>query len=471
VTLAATIAVAAATAATAQAATFEVTKRGDHTPGACTPNDCTVREATIAANATGRRDTIQLPSRKGYRLGIPDNPTASDEEEGDLDVSEPVRIVHPGRGRATIDANGVGRVLEVYEENASTELSKLILRGGLSPATQSGGGGGILAYSDLTLIRARVIDNHVNPLSTLSVPGGGVSMQLAADVSLRRSEVIGNSTIDDGGGVSGSNGKITIARSAIAGNEANGFGGGVIGGSGFVTVKITRSTVKGNSAGDGGGIEVLKNNPTTIRNSTISGNKALPTIDSPPSSYGDGGGIEVTTEAGPVTVVNTTIAGNQALRHGGGVYVDTLASLKLNAVTVARNRADSADLMTGNGGGIYAATTTPTVEVRNSLIVLNREANGGIRECAGAENDSIKSLGGNLITTESMGGCPYFDKPSDITDSQPRIGALRSNGGPTQTIALKEGSPAINHAAGMAPSRDQRGVKRKNPDIGAFERR
>ena len=51
-------------------------------------------------------------------------------------------------------------------------------------------------------------------------------------------------------------------------------------------------------------------------------------------------------------------------------------------------------------------------------------------------------------------------------------GQLASNGGPTKTVALKKGSPAIGKAGSSPPKCDQRGVKRDaKPDIGAYERR
>ena len=53
----------------------------------------------------------------------------------------------------------------------------------------------------------------------------------------------------------------------------------------------------------------------------------------------------------------------------------------------------------------------------------------------------------------------------------PLIGGLGSNGGPTPTVALHRGSPAIGAAGADAPSRDQRNLARRDPDAGAFERR
>src|SRR6185312_11047848 len=48
------------------------------------------------------------------------------------------------------------------------------------------------------------------------------------------------------------------------------------------------------------------------------------------------------------------------------------------------------------------------------------------------------------------------------------LGDLKDNGGATKTIALRRGRPAIDKAnPDTAPARDQRGVLRHDPDIGA----
>lgn len=67
--------------------------------------------------------------------------------------------------------------------------------------------------------------------------------------------------------------------------------------------------------------------------------------------------------------------------------------------------------------------------------------------------------------------CAGFNRPTDIVGVAPRIARLRSNGGPTQTIALRKGSAAINKAKrSTAPKKDQGGRMRgRMKDIGAFE--
>lgn len=67
--------------------------------------------------------------------------------------------------------------------------------------------------------------------------------------------------------------------------------------------------------------------------------------------------------------------------------------------------------------------------------------------------------------------CAGFNRPTDIVGVAPRIARLRSNGGPTHTIALRKGSVAINKAKrSTAPKKDQGGRMRgRMKDIGAFE--
>ena len=65
--------------------------------------------------------------------------------------------------------------------------------------------------------------------------------------------------------------------------------------------------------------------------------------------------------------------------------------------------------------------------------------------------------------------------PTDLVNTNPLLGPLADNGGPTQTMALLPGSPAIDAGVAVAGvTTDQRGIARPQgttPDIGAFESR
>ena len=78
----------------------------------------------------------------------------------------------------------------------------------------------------------------------------------------------------------------------------------------------------------------------------------------------------------------------------------------------------------------------------------------------------------------------YFNGPGDLNNTNPLLGTLGSYGGPTETVPLLSGSPAIDAGnpngctdnLGHLLKTDQRGQPRPNPedtggcDMGAFER-
>jgi hypothetical protein len=89
-----------------------------------------------------------------------------------------------------------------------------------------------------------------------------------------------------------------------------------------------------------------------------------------------------------------------------------------------------------------------------------------------AETSSFETQGHNLIG-KSVGctGFSFSGAGTDLVRPEPKLGALGHNGGPTETIPLLRGSPAIGRAGSDAPGKDQRGRRRdRRPDIGAFER-
>ena len=238
----------------------------------------------------------------------------------------------------------------------------------------------------------------------------------------------GNVPAQSGGGINNA-GTLTVVRSAVSGNTANtgGNGGGIFN-TGILT--ISSSAISGNSvssvtgAGSGGGI-FNAGGTLTISNSTISGNSAV----GPGGNSDSGGGI--ITNVGIVTLTNTTITGNTA-DFGGGVW-------NLNSGTVH------------SGNTIIALNTAPTGPNLDGVFV---------------------SDGHNLIGTASGGsGFTNGVNGDQVGVASPNLGSLGDNGGPTSTVPLLAGSPAINAGDDTrAPSFDQRGYLRAGlSDIGAFE--
>jgi hypothetical protein len=157
----------------------------------------------------------------------------------------------------------------------------------------------------------------------------------------------------------------------------------------------------------------------------------------------------------------------------------------LTSVTITNNRADSDDNGSGTGGGIYNNNSAPLL--RNTIVAGNFKGSGAD---VPATADDIQGTGPvdsnsayNLIGTGGAGGLtagsPNFNQ---VNVSNPGLGPLQNNGGPTQTHALLDGSPAIDAGDDFSatPTTDQRGFNRPvdipevtnvadGSDIGSFE--
>ena len=264
-------------------------------------------------------------------------------------------------------------------------------------------------------------------------------------------------------------GQLTLADSVVRDNTANGpgrEGGGIINGG---TLRLIDVTVEGNSTGGGGG--AIRNGGTLfIGSSTIRGNRA----------GGDGGGV---TNSGDnnVTIYNTTITENSACSGGGLSNYGFDDQMHINNTTIVNNRAEGTYSAVCNGGGIsnYAGI----VNIRSTLIANNTDAGGEAPDCMtgvyAIQGLPLTSHGYNLIG--DLTGCALKGlRIGDVIGRDPLIDVLSDNGGPTQTHALLQGSPAIDAGAPGAPGSgpgscepaDQRGVARplgNACDIGAFE--
>jgi CSLREA domain-containing protein len=239
-----------------------------------------------------------------------------------------------------------------------------------------------------------------------------------------------NNTGTGGSGIGNEGaGLLTVANSTFSGNHefalGNRFG---------ATGIVIDSTFSGNVANQGGAIQNL-DSTLTVNNSTFSGNQALGT--------GTGGAI-ANLGGSVLTVTNSTFSGNSA-DWGGAIY--NTAGVTFTNSTISGNSASN------SGGAIY---NTNSVTLRNTIVA--RSPSGG--NCSGTISDG----GGNLSWPDTT--CPGINQ-------DPLLGPLANNGGPTETMALREGSPAIDTAVlGNCPATDQRGIARPQGlgcDIGAFE--
>jgi hypothetical protein len=247
----------------------------------------------------------------------------------------------------------------------------------------------------------------------------------------------------------------------------------------------TAVTVTGGTGASGGGGGIEDSGTLRVDDASISGNSV--------GSELSGGGIDV---AGSLELTRSLVSRNRSVSGGG---IKNGGTLSVVDSTIARNESgDSGPNHNGNGGGIDASANTHTT-VAYSTIVGNRCWNGsgcgaGINNAASVSNSilarNIESQAGIPSVPGSCGnGADHVideghnvddvDSNCNLTAStsrrnvNPRLGPLANNGGPTDTFALLEGSPAINRGGNAACSpTDQRGAPRKQfavCDSGSFE--
>jgi hypothetical protein len=240
---------------------------------------------------------------------------------------------------------------------------------------------------------------HTDP-TTLGQPVGIYDLRL----------INGHPSSGNGGAVSNQDALLKIVGSVISGSTAPADGGGVFdqGGSnqGFDDY-IAGSTISGNSAGTAGGGLFGPNSLGTIVSSTISGNHA-----------------------------------NGAQAGGAYSYYRTV----FDDSTIAGNTA------TGAAGGIFV--NDKYVDTLSNSIVADNTAAGG-------DPDILGNFDADFSLIENPAGETIFDTvaASNITGTDPMLGSLQDNGGPTPTRLPATGSPVIDQGRENA-ARDQRGQTR-----------
>lgn len=244
-----------------------------------------------------------------------------------------------------------------------------------------------------------------------------------------------------GGGGVANIGVLRLQRVAVSGNHAD-FGAGIFNYP-FSFLTISDSVVNGNSGLEAAGIRF--DSGGLVVNTTITGNTAVSRADRPGTESGFGAGVDARgATPSTLTIVNSTIAGNSASKGGAGINVAQ-----------------------GYPPFIFGIPLAQSVRLRNTIVAGNLDA-AGSADCGSRGIVRFRSAGHNLA---SDGSCP-FRRPGDLPDTNPLLGPLANNGGPTDTLALLPGSPAIN-AGGSAgcPATDQRGVPRPpgHCDVGAFQ--
>jgi hypothetical protein len=398
------------------------------------------------------RDAIAITPSSGtvdFQPGLTGTITLS---TGELAINKDLTITGPGATVITVSGNHASRVFDIAP-TFTVSISGLTIVDGTSDY-----GGGIETYGTLTVTGCTISGNLASGSPTAQ--GGGIDNEGMLTVTgCTITDNVASGNFAEGGGIH-SGRTLIVTGSTITGNTATGsvvgggFGGGIdVDGGG--NASIMDCTLSGNSTNgpllsSGGGINVMGN--VSITGSTLSGNSAS-----------EGGGINVGSGSNAL-IVECTLSGNDA-GQGGGLY-NFAATVTLTGSTVNANSANE-------GGGIYNQYVSTAPTARNSIVAGNSASLFPGPDVSGP----LASLGHNLIG-DGTGGSGY--DPTDLVGTSsnpidPRLGPLQDNGGPTFTMALLPGSPAINAGDPTnAPMWDQRGpgyprVVNGMIDIGAYE--
>lgn len=388
------------------------------------------------------------------------------------DSNATVTISGPGSDLLSVSGNDQTMVFQV-DSGVTASISGLTITDGNS--TDNGGvGGGINDSGNLTLSQSTITGNSTGSRATngLSTYGGGIAVEIGASLTLTGSIVSDNSSDGGGGGgIASIGGTLSISDSTISGNSGSGVQSDDGG-----SLTITDSTISGN-AGDG----LFTGNGTasifdsTISDSTISDNTG--------TGIANGGGIF---NGSALSITNCTITGNTnnaipgniGSGEGGGIYSmggtaeeGPIGSLTVTNTTISDNSASS-------GGGIYVEDGDATFF---NTIVADNMASDGLTPDISGTLDPVSSF--NLIGpggSSDSGGLLNGNDGNIVLapGASAGLGTLGGNGGPTQTIALLPGSPAINagspNLVPAAIATDQRGsgyarVVDGLLDIGAYQ--
>lgn len=294
---------------------------------------------------------------------------------------------------------------------------------------------------------ATVATGQANP--SLRGYGGAVYSDRGSDInnptgiiSITNSVFDGNTGRGEGGAAylySGNQDRVVLESSTFKNNEVLALPGGNNGNGGAVVqmsnganqgFTISNTSFANNIAANQGGGLWMMDAPTTITNSTFSGNKATATDYS-----GNGGAMAL---YGPTNIINTTIANNWAGWVGGGI----------------------------------AANDSP-VTVQNTIFANNTAANGNNNWGIQQQTSRLLTDGGGNIQfpPKSTNNSNDFNATDSITIADPQLSPLQEINGHLVHLLLA-GSAAINSGVTIAGlTTDGLGSARSDRmiDVGAIE--
>jgi hypothetical protein len=272
---------------------------------------------------------------------------------------------------------------------------------------------------------------HVMPDRSVRIRGVTISNGLAQ--------------FDSGGGILNETSELVLIDCRLNDNVTQATGGAIC--NCFPTSRLTieGSTLTGNVAGDYGGA-IANSGTLIVTDTTLDGNRGEFT----------GGAI---VNDGSLTISNSTVSGNTTQLHGGGIANVSGQSTILNTT------------LTGNSGSTAGAiyNRLGSLEITNTILNAGDAGPNVLNDLGTVTSDGFN------LSSDDAGG--VLTGTGDRINTDPLLGPLRDNGGPTFTHAPLPKSPVIDTGDPKftpPPFNDQRGlgfsrVVDERIDIGSFE--
>lgn len=404
---------------------------------------CTLREAITAANTDTSSGSTpgECPAGSGAdTVSVPTGTYFLSPGVGStLQLNSEIELQGAGQNLTIIDGQGLSQIFLRSGPVAPVVIRDMSVQGGGA----SHGGAFYQSFGYVTTFF------NVTFYNNSAVEMGGAITNSGGDLTLADCLVHFNVAEKSGGAIQNFGGTLTVIRTQFNHNsvdpdEIDGGGGAITSGGTGVSIVVDDSSFIGNSAAIGGAI--YSQGPTTISGSTFSYNT---------SSVSPG-----VLRTNNLVMKNSTVSDNT----NGGLTAGGVASWVLNST-----------FYDNNSGAANITKISGTLTIKNSVLL---SFSGGTN-CSG----TITSGGYNIDNNSTCS----FSATGDQSGVDPMLGQLLDNGGPTQTHALKYGSPAIDagNPAGCTDDvgdpivTDQRGWSRhidgdrdgpSTCDIGAYER-
>lgn len=390
------------------------------------------------------------------------------------------------------------------------------MAGGNSALSGAGGGsagmgGAIFNRGSLTIEASTLADNDAlggvggSYQAGLAGTGGGGGAGMT-NVGQSASSTTGGAGGGNGpgnGGTAGNNG----ASAGLLGSGGGGGGGGTWpsplgggggngqlggGGGGGGANRGTGGT-GGFGAGGGGGGSYAGLSGTAGYGGGAGGAGGGGNFETQSGAGGGGAGMggAIFNEAGSVVIINSTFTGNAATggaggagvisaRNGaagqglGGAIFNRNGTITITNSTIASNsvaQGDGSELVRA-GSGIFSIAHTAAAATNITNTIISQPGGYSVEDYSAVAGGWTHTSGGNGNLIRNQFGY----NGTIVSTADPQLGPLQENGGLTRTMALANGSPAINQGIDLlpgngVPATDQRGLPRDptNIDVGAFE--